>query len=211
MKIGIIGAGMIGATVGRLWHRAGHDVKFGTRHPRALAALVAELGDRASAGTPEDAARFGEVILLAVPLAAVPDLGRTIAPLVAGKVVLDAGNPYADRDGVAAEAALAHAAGSSGWVASCLPGARVVKAFNTVYYKVLAEETGRAEDPVGIPLAGNDPDAVDAAARLVRDAGFGPVVVGGLMHGKQFEPGTAAYNTGMGVAELARTLGVDVP
>ncbi|HKA87473.1 MAG TPA: NAD(P)-binding domain-containing protein [Haliangiales bacterium] len=211
MKLGIVGAGKIGGTVGRLWHRAGHEVKFGTRHPAALAPLVAELGARASAGTPEDAARFGEVVLLAVPLAAIPALGPALAPLVAGKVVLDAGNPYPDRDGAVAREALAHTAGSSGWVASHLPDARIVKAFNTIEYRVLGEETGRAGDPLGIPVAGDDADAVDAAARLVRDAGFAPLALGGLIHGKQFEPGSTVYNADMSVAELARALGVDPP
>jgi hypothetical protein len=205
MKIGIIGAGMIGGTLGRLWHRAGHEVRFGTRHPADLAPFVAELGAGASAGTPTEAARFGEVILFAVPLKAMRELAG-LASLVSGKVVLDAGNPYADRDGPIAAEAVRHAAGSSGWVASLLPGARVVKAFNTVYYKMLEEEAGRADEPVGIPLAGDDPDAIDVAAQLVRDAGFGPVALGGLMFGKELEPGSAVYNTGMSVTELTRAL-----
>ena len=158
MKIGIVGAGMIGGTLGRLWHRAGHEVRYGARDPGKLDALVRELGERASAGTPESAAAFGEVVLLAVPLAATVELGRVIASHIGGKVVLDAGNAYAQRDGAAADAAMRHAAGSSGWVAAHLPGARVVKAFNTVYYKTLASEAGRGDDRVGIPLAGDAPD-----------------------------------------------------
>jgi hypothetical protein len=208
MKIGILGAGMIGATVGRLWHRAGHEVRFGTRHPAELAELVGSLGARAAAGTPAEAAAFGEVILLAVPLAAMAELGRAVAPLVAGKVVLDAGNPYPERDGAAAHEALRHAGGSSAWVAAHLPGARVVKAWNTVYFKVLEAEAGRGDDRVGIPLAGDDPAAVEIAALLVRDAGFAPVVAGALAAGKRFEPGTPVYNTGMRATAVARALGV---
>jgi predicted dinucleotide-binding enzyme len=77
------------------------------------------------------------------------------------------------------------------------PGARWVKAFNTVYYKTLASEAHRSGDRVGIPLASDDPAALDTAAALVRDAGFDPVVVGPLVRGKEFEPDTPAYNTGM--------------
>jgi len=120
MKIGILGAGSIGGTVGTLWAQAGHEVRFGTRHPGEVKGLVERLGARASAGTPEDAARFGDAVLLAVPVAAVPALGRAIANLVAGKVVLDASNAYRNRDGALADAAMGHPQGSSGWVASTL-------------------------------------------------------------------------------------------
>ena len=88
MKIGIVGAGMIGGTLGRLWHQAGHEVHFGTRHPEALDGLVKELGARAAAGTPLEAATFGEVVLLAVPLRAMTELGPAIAEAVRGKVVI---------------------------------------------------------------------------------------------------------------------------
>jgi len=206
MKIGIVGAGMIGGTVGSLWHRAGHELRFGTRHPEQLRDLVARLGDRASAGTADEAARFGEVVLLAVPLRAMLELARTLAALVADKVVLDAGNAYARRDGPVADEASGHAAGSSGWVASLLPGARVVKAFNTVYFEVLESQAHRGDDGVGIPLAGDDRAAVDVAERLVRDAGLSPIVVGALAEGKRFEPGTRVYNTGMRASEVARAL-----
>src|SRR5215212_813176 len=105
MRIGIIGAGMIGSTVGKLWVDAGHEVRFASRHPEELQPLVAELGERASAGTAAEAARFGEVVMLTVPLAAVPILAGEVAESLAGKVVLDTGNAYAKRDGGAAEEA----------------------------------------------------------------------------------------------------------
>jgi 8-hydroxy-5-deazaflavin:NADPH oxidoreductase len=121
---------------------------------------------------------------------------------------MDAGNAYAQRDGDAATQATAHPAGTAGWVASFLPGARVVKAWNTVYFKVLEAEAHRGEDRVGIPLAGDDPAALATAAALVRDAGFAPVIVpGGLAAGKRFEPGSPVYNTGMRGRALAAALG----
>ena len=202
MRLGIIGAGMIGSTVAKLWVEAGHEVRLASRHPDALRPLVERLGNRASAGTPEDAATFGDVVMLTVPLAGIPDLARDVAPSLAGKVVLDTGNAYERRDGERARQATSHPGGSAGWAAAMFPGARWVKAFNTVYYKVLATEAHRDGDRVGIPLASDDPEALTTAAGLVRDAGFDPVIVGPLVRGKEFEPGTPPYNTGMSGREL---------
>ena len=196
---------MIGSTLAKLWVDAGHDVRVATRHPENLKSLVEQLGQHASAGTPSDAASFGDVVMLTVPLKAIPDLARDLAPLLAGKVVLDTGNAYARRDGAAASQASGHPQGSAGWAAAMFPGSRWVKAFNTVYYKTLASEAHRQGDRVGIPLASDDPDALETAAGLVRDAGFDPVVVGPLARGKDFEPDTKPYNTGMSGKEL-RTL-----
>ena len=208
MRIGIVGAGMIGSTVAKLWAEAGHEVRLASRHPEELQPLVEKMGKRASAGTPEDAAKFGEVVMLTVPLKAVPDLARDLAPALAGKVVLDTGNAYEKRDGIAARESTRHPRGSAGWAAAKFPGARWVKAFNTVYFKVLASEAHRDGDRVGIPLAGDDREAVEIAARLVRDAGFDPVIVGTLVRGREFEPGTRPYNTGVSGQELRDIFGV---
>ena len=205
MRIGIVGAGMIGSTLAKLWVDAGHDVRVASRHPETLKTLVEQLGQHASAGTPSDAAAFGDVVMLTVPLKAIPDLARDLAPLLAGTVVLDTGNAYERRDGAAARQAFGHPQGSAGWAAAMFPGSRWVKAFNTVYYKTLESEAHRQGDRVGIPLASDDPDALETAAGLVRDAGFDPVVVGPLARGKDFEPDTKPYNTGMSGKEL-RTL-----
>jgi 8-hydroxy-5-deazaflavin:NADPH oxidoreductase len=211
MKIGVLGAGNIGGTVGGLWIGAGHEVRFGTRHPAEVKGLVERLGAKASAGTPEETARFGDAVLLAVPLGAVPALGRAIANLVAGKLVLDASNAYRNRDGELADAATRHPQGSSGWVAAHLPGAHVIKGFNTVYFKVLLSEAHRGGgDRLGIPLAGDDSRSLATAEQLVRDAGFAPVVIGALGKGKQFEPDTPVYASGMPASEVARALGVAV-
>jgi len=205
MRIGIIGAGMIGSTLAKLWVDAGHDVRVASRHPDELKAMIEQLGIRASAGTPQDAAIFGDVVMLTVPLKAVPDLARDLAPALAGKIVLDTGNAYERRDGAVARQASAHPQGSAGWAAAMFPGSRWVKAFNTVYYKTLQTQAHRQGDRVGIPLASDDAEALDTAAALVRDAGFDPVVVGPLARGKEFEPDTKPYNTGMSGQEL-RTL-----
>ena len=211
MRIGIVGAGMIGSTVAKLWVDAGHEVKLASRHPNELEPLVKELGEGASAGTPKEAAQFGEVVMITVPLKAIPDLPRDLAPLLAGKVVLDTGNAYERRDGAIAREATSHPKGSAGWDAALFPGARWVKAFNSVYYKVLESEAHRDGDWVGIPLASDDHGALETAANLVRDAGFDPVIVGGLARGQEFEPDTRPYNTGMSGPELRRVFTKPMP
>ena len=167
MRIGIVGAGNIGTTMARLWADAGHEVRVASRHLDELRPLVAQLGARGSAGTPAEAATFGEVVMLTVPLKAVPDLARDLAPILAGKIVLDTGNAYERRDAVLAREASAHPLGSAGWAAAMFPGARWVKAFNTVYFKTLQTEAHRPGDRVGIPLASDDAGALDTAAALV--------------------------------------------
>jgi predicted dinucleotide-binding enzyme len=208
VDIGIVGAGMIGGTLGGLWLRAGHRVRFGTRDPETLRHLVEQAPTLASASTPAGAAAFGDIVLLAVPLLAIPDLGRSVGPLVVGKPVLDACNAYPGRDGSLATQASSYPGGSSAWVASHLSGAHVVKAFNTVYFQTLQSEAHRAGDRLGIPLAGDDAETLVKAEALVRDAGFTPVRIGGLGDGQGIEPGTPAYNTGMSATELARLFGV---
>ena len=204
MRIGIIGAGMIGSTLAKLWADAGHDVVISSRHPEKLQSLAEELGPRATAGTTDDAAKFGEAILLTIPLKAVPGVARDLEPLLSDKVVLDTGNAYAQRDGDIAREASRNPRGSAAWAASLLPHSKWVKAFNSVYFKTLASEAHRSSDPVGIPLASDSQDALDVASRLVRDAGFEPVVIGDLGRGKEFEPGTRVYNTGMSASALRK-------
>jgi len=197
MRIGIVGAGMIGSTMARLWVGAGHEIRQASRHPEALHAFVDTLGPLAAVATPAQAARFGEVVMLTVPLSAMPGLAAELAPVLAGKIVIDTGNAYEKRDGDFAREATDHPGGSAGWAAAFYPDARWVKGFNTVYFKVLLSEAHRDGDRVGIPLASDDRDAMDLVAGLVRDAGFDPVIVGALARGKDFEPGTPVYNTGI--------------
>ena len=207
MKIGVIGSGRIGGTVGSLWVKAGHQVLFSSRHPEALKDLVEGLGPRARAGMPREAAAFGEVILVSVPYHAVAQIGRDFASELAGKVVLETGNPYPSRDGEMAVSARDRGTGISS--ADFLPGVRLVRAFNSIPHYDLRSEAHRSGDRVAIPLAGDDPGALKVASQLVEDAGFDPVVVGPLSRAKDFDVGTPVYARALTARELRQQLGMD--
>jgi len=188
LRIGIIGSGRIGGTLGALWLKAGHEVMFSSldlEHDRQLAA---RLGGKARAGTPKEAAAFGEVLLMAVPYGALPQLGRDLANEIKGKAVLDACNPFPARDGEIATWAREKGAGLAS--AELLPGARIVRAFNAIGYARLPVIAERQGERTGMPMAGDDANALAVASRLVRDVGFEPVVVGTLAKGKHLIPGT---------------------
>ncbi len=206
IKIGIIGSGRMGGTLGELWAKAGHEIMFSSRHPDQLKELVERVGPRARAGMPREAAAFGEVILIAIPYGALPQVGRDLAGELAGKVVLDVGNPYPERDGPMAEEALTKGTGVAS--AEFLPGVRLVRAFNAINYKVLSSEAHRAGERVGIPLAGDDQAALAVASRLVEDAGCEPVVVGPLARAKDFDRGSSVYVKVLTARELRQRLGL---
>src|SRR5215470_5407735 len=205
-KIGIIGAGHIGGTLAKLWVKAGHEVLVSSRHPDELKPLVESLGPKAHVGTPAEAARFGDVVLVSVPYGALPQVGRDLKADLAGKIVLDTCNPYPGRDGDMANEARKKGTG----VASpeYLPGVRLVRAFNAINSGDLARQAKKDGEPVAIPLAGDDAEAVKVAEQLVKDAGFAPVVVGGLVRAKDFDVGTAVYTRLLTASELKKALGV---
>jgi predicted dinucleotide-binding enzyme len=211
MMIAIIGSGHIGGTVGRLWVSSGHDVCFGSRHPDELRTRLHAQNVPAHVGTVEEAAAFGDVVFTAVPYGSWPDLARTLGDALAGKVVMDAANPYPQRDGLAAQEAIDAGQGSGVPIAALLPGARLVRAFNSVFWRTLESEAHRKGERVGVPLAGDDDEALEVAARLVTDAGFDPVVVGPLVRARDFDPGTRVYNTGMTAVQLRAALGIEPP
>jgi predicted dinucleotide-binding enzyme len=186
-KIGIIGSGNVGSALGSVWVKAGHSVMFSSRHLEEDKALAAKLGPNASAGTPEQAAEFGEILLLAVPYGALPELGKSLAKHYKGKVVIDACNPYPNRDGEIANWAREKGAGLAS--AELLPGARIVRAFNAVgaaRMRAVHEDPGK----IGMPIASDDPQAVEIASALIRDIGFEPVLIGGLDKGRHLIPGS---------------------
>ena len=206
MRIGIIGSGRHGGALGVRWAEAGHEILFSSRHPEELADLVARAGPLTRAGLPQEAAEFGEVTLIAVPYGALPQVGRDYAPLMQGKIVIDCGNPREDRDGPMANDAIAKGTGIAS--AEYLPGVRLVRALSAISYVMVERESHREEDKIGVPIAGDDPEAVATVVTLVEDAGFDAVVVGPLARAREFDRGTAVYVRGMTAAELREALGL---
>ena len=204
LRIGIIGAGHIGGTLAALWVSAGHEVMISSRHPDELQGLARSLGPKAHVGTPREAAVFGEVVLVSVPYGALPQVGRDLKSELAGKIVLDTGNPYPQRDGEMAVAARAKGTGVAS--AEYLPGVRLVRAFNAINSGDLRSEAHRQGAPIAIPLAGDDPQALQVAQQLVSDAGFVPVVVGPLARAREFDVGTAVYTRLLTAPELRQAL-----
>jgi 8-hydroxy-5-deazaflavin:NADPH oxidoreductase len=201
LKIGIIGSGHIGSTVGSLWVNSGHPVMFSSRHPEELASLVQGLGSLAKAGTVAEAIEFGDVVFIAVPYGAYPQIGKDYGSKLTGKVVLDAGNAVAARDGgdLTAEA---KEEGIGVTSAKYLPGARIVRAFNSMGYRFFASEANRSGARMAIPMAGDDKDALNTASTLVHDAGFDPVVIGPLARAKDFQQGAPLYGLQLTAAEM---------
>jgi 8-hydroxy-5-deazaflavin:NADPH oxidoreductase len=206
LKIGIIGTGHIGGALATLWVGAGHEVLMSSRHPQELQALAHSLGPRARVGTPLEAARFGEVVLISVPYGALPQVGRDLKSELAGKIVLDTGNPYPERDGPMAVEARRKGTGVAS--AEYLPGVRLVRAFNAINSGDLRSEAHRKGAPIAIPLAGDDRQALQVAEQLVRDAGFAPVVVGPLSRAREFDVGTPVYTRLMTEPQLRQALGL---
>jgi predicted dinucleotide-binding enzyme len=204
MKIGVVGSGRLGGTVGSLWVKAGHPVLFSSRHPEQLKDMVAGLGPLASAGLPQEAAAFGDAVLIAVPYGAVPQVGRDLAPALKGKVVLDACNAVPSRDGAVAEEAKANGIGITSQ--KYFPGTRLVRAFNTLGSGVLAREANRPEPRMPIPIASDDAEALKVVAALVSDAGFDAVIVGPLARASEFAMGAPGYGQHASAAELKRKL-----
>jgi predicted dinucleotide-binding enzyme len=204
LRIGTIGAGRIGGTVGGLWVRAGHPVMFSSKDASEGKALADKLGPPARAGTVDEAIAFGDVVLLAVPYGAMPDIGRQYGAALKGKIVLDAGNAVSARDGAIADEADRDGIGVT--TQKYLPGARIVRAFNTIGYTILQAEAGRAEPRLPIPIAGDDAEAVRIAGELVRDAGFEPVVAGSLADARRFQRGAPGYGAKANAAELREKL-----
>jgi len=204
LKIGIIGSGHVGSALGGVWARAGNEVMFSSRNLENDKKLATEVGANARAGTPQEAAAFGQVILFAVPYSAFPELVKNLGNSLQGKVVINASNPFPDRDGQIASQAREEGAGL--FDAHLLSGAFVVRAFNAV---PAAHMASAHEDPgkIGLPIAG-DKKAFEIASRLVREAGFEPVVVGGPDMGKYLMPGTqlAGEHTPDQVRSIAATL-----
>jgi predicted dinucleotide-binding enzyme len=208
MKIGVIGSGRIGSTIGGLWVKAGHEVMFSDRSPeqvkRAIDALGPELKSKARTGSAPEAAAFGDAVLIAVPYMALPAVRDQVGAQLKGKVVIDPNNPVPSRDGDMAVAAREKGAGVSS--AALLPGARIVRSFNAWGYATMAREANRPAPRMALPVAADDPGALKLGMQLVSDAGFDPVDAGSLAASKAFDLGSPVSGRILTAAELRQAL-----
>jgi predicted dinucleotide-binding enzyme len=191
LKIATIGAGREGGALGTLFAKHGHPVMFSSRHPEQLKDLVASAGPTAQAGTVEQAVAFGDVILVVVPYTSVEEIGKDYGKALASKqLVVDVSNPIARRDGDAIVKWVEEQGGAGLATAKLLPGAHLVRGFNAINFARLTGDAHRPGEPIGVPIAGDDPNALALATQLIKEIGFEPVPVGGLAMGKYLVPGT---------------------
>jgi predicted dinucleotide-binding enzyme len=206
MKIGVIGSGRIGSTIGGLWVKAGHEVMFSDRDPEAVKRAIADLGPRAHAGSTHEAAVFGDAVLIAVPYAALPAIRDEVGLRLRGKVVIDPNNPVPARDGDMAVAAKEKGAAVS--TAALLPGVKTVRSFNSWGYATMAREANRPAPRMALPVAADDPEALKLGMQLVSDAGFDPVNAGSLASSKAYDLGSAVSGKVMTADELRKALSI---
>jgi hypothetical protein len=208
MKIGIIGAGHIGANAARLFVEAGHEIAVAnSRGAETLQELINELGERAQAVNVEDAAKFGEVVFVSIPFGKYKELP---AEAFDGKIVIDSNNYYPERDGNFAELD-DNETTSSELLAQHLRGARIVKGFNTIWFEHLKTQGDKSlplEERRAIFIAGDDEEAKKTVAKLIADIGFAAVDTGNLSDGGLAQqPGTAIYNRNLTAGEAQAVLG----
>ncbi len=204
MNIGILGAGNIGANAARLFVKAGHNVRIAnSRNPGSLSDLIGEMGPLAVAATPSDAVAFGDVVLLAIPWVAKEEVIPECGPYD-GKIVIDAMNPYTEDFEIEDLGERT----SSEITRTLVPGARLVKAFNTMYYRRLAADGKPPGTPgrLAIPVAGDDAAAKAIVMELVDAIGFDAIDSGNLHDGGRQQPGTPVYNQPFDAIEAREAL-----
>jgi predicted dinucleotide-binding enzyme len=196
LKIATIGSGNEGGALGTIFAKLGHPVMFSSRHPEELKDLVAAAGPNARAGTVADAVAFGDVVFVVVPYSAVEQIGKDYGKALATKpLVVDVSNPSAARDGDTLAKWVDEQGGAGLATAKLLPGSHLVRAWNALGHnglhgnEVLVKPT--LTGPIGVPIAGDDPQAIAVAMKLFKETRFEPVLVGGLAMGKYLNSGLA--------------------
>ena len=204
MKIGVIGSGRIGSTIGGLWARAGHEVMFSDRDPQQAKRAAEGAGGRSRTGTVEQAAAFGEAVLIAVPYRALPEIQKQVGAQLKGKVIVDPNNPLPARDGEMA--VVPQQKGAAVSTAGMFPGARLVRSFNSWGYALMAREANRPAPRMALPVAADDPATLKAGMQLVDDAGFDPVDAGSLADSKAYDLGSPLSGRVLTAPELKQAL-----
>lgn len=204
LKIGVIGSGRIGSTLGGLWAKAGHEVMFSDRDAEQAKRAAEGAGPHARAGSVKEAVAFGDVVLIAVPYGALPAVAKEVGDGLKGKVVVDPNNPVPARDGELGVQAKEKGAAVS--TAALLPGARTVRSFNSWGYATMAREANRPAPRMALPVAADDPETLKVGMKLVADAGFDPVAAGSLAASKAYDLGSPVSGKIMTADELRKAL-----
>lgn len=203
-KIGIIGTGKIGSALAKHWAAAGYELVISSRHPEELEPLAKQLGDKVRTGTPQEAAAFGEVVLVSTPYGALPQIGKDFAAELKGKIILDTANPFEGRDGPMAADALKKGVGRAS--ADFLPGTLIVRAYNCIPAATLANNANKKPERIAIPIASDDAQALEVAQKLISDSGFDAVVIGNLEDSKIFELGQPLATGSLTAKEMKEKL-----
>lgn len=204
MNLGILGAGNMGGTLGKVWAQKGNEVFFGTRSPEKALELSKSVNMRA--GSYEDAATFGDVVFIGTPWGATESLLKSLSKPLAGKIIIDCTNALA-ADFLSLSIPPTTSAGEL--VQSWLPNSKVVKAYNTIGAKVLLNPNYNGTLATGF-YCGNDADAKKTVAKLITQSGFEPIDCGELIQARTLEAMTLlflnlAFKQGMG-GQIAFTL-----
>lgn len=203
-KIGVIGSGRIGSAIGALWSKAGHEVMFSDRDAETARRAAAAAGGKARTGSVAEAAAFGDAVLIAVPYRALPEVHKEVGERLKGRVVIDPNNPIPGRDGEIAVKAREKGAAVS--TAAILPGARLVRTFNAWGYGLMAREANRPAPRMAMPVAADDPAALELGMQLVRDAGFDPVDAGSLADSRIYDLGSPLSQQVLTAEEMRKAL-----
>lgn len=195
MKIGIIGSGNIGGTVARLFVKAGHQIAISnSKGPQSLESLISSIGVDAKAMTVMDTVAYGDIVFLAIPWRKREELRSLPSRLLKNKIIIDATNPYSE----SFELIDLGNSTSSEEVAKELPGAHIVKSFNTLYFETLGNKglpSGSEQDRLVLFVAGDDAAAKRVVSNLIDDIGFKAVDTGSLREGgRKQQPNSTIYN-----------------
>lgn len=194
MKIGIIGSGNIGGNLGKHWAKAGHEVLFTSRHPEKLTQLALDAGGNSKAVSLDEAWEANaDVYLLAVPFVAIDELAEHYAGEYGNKIIIDATNPYPERDGQMAQDVRDSNRNASEYTAMKFGTAKTAKAFNTIYAEHLKDRAFRDTDKLAVPFAAQDEESKNATQQLIEDIGFEAVYIGGLEDTQIMDPDQKIY------------------
>ncbi|WP_040249761.1 NADPH-dependent F420 reductase [Psychroserpens mesophilus] len=207
MKIGIIGSGNIGGNLGKHWAKAGHEVLFSSRHPENLKPLVNETKGHAKAVSIEDAFESkADVYVLATPFKAIDRLSELYAGEYGNTTIIDATNPYPERDGAMAQDVRDSNSNASEYTAMKFNTAKTAKAFNTIKAEHLRDRAWRNSDKLAIPFAAQDEDSKQKTQQLIEDIGFDAVYIGDLTKTNVMDPDQKLYGKSMNRNDLESLL-----